>query len=77
MSVLANKMNFKHIGRSSPQLSLPGKLMFPSASSQGHFAMLGLGDIVQRFIVLLILFGMKSCVAVGYARVVALLCDAF
>ena len=30
-----------------PKLSLPGKLVFPSVHQQGHFSMLGLGDIVM------------------------------
>ncbi|XP_062507168.1 signal peptide peptidase-like 3 [Corticium candelabrum] len=47
VSMLANRMNLKHVGMSAPQLSLPGKLMFPSTNVQGHFAMLGLGDIVM------------------------------
>jgi len=40
-----------HIGgqmaRNAPRLSLPGKLVFPSAHNSGHFSMLGLGDIVM------------------------------
>ena len=40
-----------HIGgqmaRNAPRLSLPGKLVFPSAHNTGHFSMLGLGDIVM------------------------------
>lgn len=34
-------------GRTAPRLSLPGKLVFPSNTSAGHFSMLGLGDIVM------------------------------
>ena len=62
MSVLANRMNLKHVGRTSPQLSLPGKLMFPSANVQGHFAMLGLGDIVYKFPILPMLFGINKLI---------------
>ncbi|XP_065830724.1 signal peptide peptidase-like 3 [Oscarella lobularis] len=47
VSVVINKMNVKSAGKSAPQLSLPGKLIFPSNNVQGHFAMLGLGDIVM------------------------------
>merc|ERR1719336_3266700 len=40
-----------HIGgamaKNAPRLSLPGKLVFPSAHNSGHFSMLGLGDIVM------------------------------
>jgi signal peptide peptidase-like protein 3 len=31
----------------APRLSLPGKLVFPSSHTSGHFSMLGLGDIVM------------------------------
>jgi len=31
----------------APKLSLPGKLVFPSMYTTGHFSMLGLGDIVM------------------------------
>lgn len=31
----------------APKLSLPGKLIFPSMNNNGHFSMLGLGDIVS------------------------------
>jgi len=34
-------------GNVAPRLSLPGKLVFPSAHNSGHFSMLGLGDIVM------------------------------
>ena len=34
-------------GREAPKLSLPGKLIFPSMQNNGHFSMLGLGDIVS------------------------------
>lgn len=33
--------------REAPKLSLPAKLVFPSMHHQGHFSMLGLGDIVM------------------------------
>ncbi|KAI8442325.1 hypothetical protein MSG28_005862 [Choristoneura fumiferana] len=33
--------------RDAPKLSLPAKLVFPSMHHQGHFSMLGLGDIVM------------------------------
>ncbi len=38
-----------HIGNGHmpPRLSLPGKLVFPSSHTTGHFSMLGLGDIVM------------------------------
>lgn len=36
-----------HLARNAPRLSLPGKLVFPSSHSTGHFSMLGLGDIVM------------------------------
>ena len=35
------------VARNAPHLSLPGKLVFPSSHSAGHFSMLGLGDIVM------------------------------
>ena len=35
------------VARAAPHLSLPGKLVFPSSHSSGHFSMLGLGDIVM------------------------------
>ena len=34
-------------GHMAPRLSLPGKLVFPSSHTSGHFSMLGLGDIVM------------------------------
>lgn len=34
-------------GHMPPRLSLPGKLVFPSSHTSGHFSMLGLGDIVM------------------------------
>lgn len=35
------------VGKEPPKLSLPGKLVFPSMNNNGHFSMLGLGDIVS------------------------------
>merc|ERR1719336_3131496 len=35
------------VARNAPRLSLPGKLVFPSSQTAGHFSMLGLGDIVM------------------------------
>ncbi|XP_076803009.1 signal peptide peptidase-like 3 [Clavelina lepadiformis] len=49
VGVLARKLNIGS-GKDAPQLSLPGKLVFPSLDSSfgaGHFSMLGLGDIVM------------------------------
>ena len=50
VGVIARKLSLGGIGgsvaRNAPNLSLPGKLMFPSRNS-GHFSMLGLGDIVS------------------------------
>ena len=41
--------NFVSGGREPPKLSLPGKLIFPSMNNNGHFSMLGLGDIVSYY----------------------------
>ncbi|KXJ27821.1 signal peptide peptidase-like 3 [Exaiptasia diaphana] len=46
MAYVANKLKLNSIINSSPQISLPGKLVFPS-QEQGRFSMLGLGDIVM------------------------------
>ena len=50
VGVIARKLSLGGIGgsvaRNAPNLSLPGKLMFPSRTA-GHFSMLGLGDIVM------------------------------
>ena len=35
------------MAHSAPRLSLPGKLVFPSSHTAGHFSMLGLGDVVM------------------------------
>ncbi|XP_039257429.2 signal peptide peptidase-like 3 [Styela clava] len=45
VGVVARKLNLG-MGKDAPQLSLPGKLVFPSYGSE-HFSMLGLGDIVM------------------------------
>nr|XP_006820605.1 PREDICTED: signal peptide peptidase-like 3-like isoform X1 [Saccoglossus kowalevskii] len=47
VGMVARKLNFPGVARDAPQLSLPGKLVFPSMHESGHFSMLGLGDIVM------------------------------
>ena len=51
MGVMARKFSIGGVGgsvaRNAPRLSLPGKLVFPSSHTSGHFSMLGLGDIVM------------------------------
>lgn len=48
MGIVARKLSLGNgIARQAPRLSLPGKLVFPSAHNTGHFSMLGLGDIVM------------------------------
>lgn len=51
MGIVAKKLSLGGVGgsvaRNAPHLSLPGKLVFPSSHSTGHFSMLGLGDIVM------------------------------
>ncbi|CAG7720402.1 unnamed protein product [Allacma fusca] len=47
MGVLARKLHVGGMVREAPKLSLPGKLVFPSIYTTGHFSMLGLGDIVM------------------------------
>ncbi|XP_022101146.1 signal peptide peptidase-like 3 [Acanthaster planci] len=48
IGVVARKLNMPAVVKEAPQLSLPGKLIFPSnTQSSGHFSMLGLGDIVM------------------------------
>ena len=48
VGAMARKFHFGgHMARNAPRLSLPGKLVFPSAHNSGHFSMLGLGDIVM------------------------------
>ncbi|XP_796162.2 signal peptide peptidase-like 3 [Strongylocentrotus purpuratus] len=46
VGMMAKKFNLG-VARDAPQLSLPGKLIFPSMHNAGHFSMLGLGDIVM------------------------------
>lgn len=43
MNMVARRLQL----RDAPKLSLPAKLVFPSMHHQGHFSMLGLGDIVM------------------------------
>lgn len=47
VSYVANKLKMNSVGNLSPQISLPGKLIFPSMHDRGRFSMLGLGDIVM------------------------------
>jgi len=51
MGIMARKFSIGGVGgniaRNAPRLSLPGKLVFPSSHTAGHFSMLGLGDIVM------------------------------
>lgn len=47
VGVMARKLHLGSMGREAPKLSLPGKLVFPSMHNNGHFSMLGLGDIVM------------------------------
>lgn len=47
VSFVANKLKMNSVGNISPQISLPGKLIFPSMQDRGRFSMLGLGDIVM------------------------------
>lgn len=48
VGVVARRLHLGHgMIRDAPKLSLPGKLVFPSMRSDGHFSMLGLGDIVM------------------------------
>lgn len=47
VGLVAKKLHIGGIVREAPKLSLPGKLVFPSMRSSGHFSMLGLGDIVM------------------------------
>ncbi|KAG0713224.1 Signal peptide peptidase-like 3 [Chionoecetes opilio] len=47
VGVMARKLHLGNMGREAPKLSLPGKLVFPSMHNNGHFSMLGLGDIVM------------------------------
>lgn len=45
VGAVARRLNLA-VGKDAPQLSLPGKLVFPSYGND-HFSMLGLGDIVM------------------------------
>ena len=51
MGIMARKFSIGGVGgsvaRNAPRLSIPGKLVFPSSQTAGHFSMLGLGDIVM------------------------------
>ena len=47
MGAVARKLRLVGVIRDAPRLSLPGKLVFPSIAHNGHFSMLGLGDIVM------------------------------
>ncbi|KAI8513506.1 PREDICTED: signal peptide peptidase-like 3 isoform X1 [Branchiostoma belcheri] len=47
VGIVAQKLNLPRAVKDAPQLSLPGKLVFPSYHNNGHFSMLGLGDIVM------------------------------
>ncbi|XP_021961059.1 signal peptide peptidase-like 3 isoform X2 [Folsomia candida] len=49
MGLVARKLHVGGMFRNyvPPKLSLPGKLVFPSMYTTGHFSMLGLGDIVM------------------------------
>jgi len=49
VGVMAKKFHMNSFtgSREPPKLSLPGKLIFPSVNNNGHFSMLGLGDVVM------------------------------
>ncbi|XP_013384649.1 signal peptide peptidase-like 3 isoform X2 [Lingula anatina] len=47
VGAFAKKFHLTGLMRDAPKLSLPGKLVFPSMHNEGHFSMLGLGDIVM------------------------------
>ncbi|XP_071848347.1 signal peptide peptidase-like 3 [Apostichopus japonicus] len=47
VGMLAKRLDLPNVAKDAPKLSLPGKLIFPSMHSAGHFSMLGLGDIVM------------------------------
>jgi len=50
VNMLSKKLhlnNYVYNSKEAPKLSLPGKLIFPSINNNGHFSMLGLGDIVM------------------------------
>merc|ERR1719225_2501304 len=44
---MAKRFHLNGVAHSAPRLSLPGKLVFPSSHTAGHFSMLGLGDVVM------------------------------
>lgn len=46
VGMVARKFNLA-MAKEAPKLNLPGKLVFPSMQNNGHFSMLGLGDIVM------------------------------
>lgn len=46
MGIVAKRLHLNGV-KEPPKLSLPGKLIFPSMQNNGHFSMLGLGDIVM------------------------------
>lgn len=46
VGMVARKFNLG-MAKEAPKLNLPGKLVFPSIHNNGHFSMLGLGDIVM------------------------------
>jgi len=50
MGMVARKLHLSGMVREAPKLSLPGKLVFPSMYTAGHFSMLGLGDIVREYL---------------------------
>ncbi|XP_022238068.1 signal peptide peptidase-like 3 [Limulus polyphemus] len=47
VGIVAKQFHLGGMVREAPKLSLPGKLVFPSMHNNGHFSMLGLGDIVM------------------------------
>ncbi|GLH03868.1 hypothetical protein R5R35_009914 [Gryllus longicercus] len=47
VGLVARKLHLGGVVKEAPKLSLPGKLVFPSLHNQGHFSMLGLGDVVM------------------------------
>ncbi|KAJ2939496.1 hypothetical protein O0L34_g6324 [Tuta absoluta] len=58
MNVVARRLSLGGSMRDAPKLSLPAKLVFPCMHHQGHFSMLGLGDIVMP--------GLLLCFALRY-----------
>lgn len=46
IAMVAHRLNFPNVAKSSPPLSIPGKLLIPSILDGQSFVMLGLGDIV-------------------------------